>query len=510
MDYLPIFMKLQGRACTVISGGAVARRKVELLLRAGARVSVVAPALEPVLAGWARAGVLEHRPAGFTPACLAAAAVVIAATDDRAVNRQAAQAAQHRGIPVNVVDDPAACTFIVPAIVDRSPIVVAVSSGGRAPVLARLLRARLEQVVSGGYGRLAELAGRFRSRIKARLRDPRARNRFWERVFQGPVAELALAGREREAGAALAVELEHAAGRAGIPGAVWLVGAGPGDAELLTLRAARLLQEADAIVYDRLVSRDILALARRDAERIDVGKSAGHATLTQAEINALLLRLARAGQRVVRLKGGDPFIFGRGGEEQEALAAAGIRCEVVPGITAAAGCAARLGIPLTHREHAHSVVLATGHPSPGGAAALPPVAPGQTLVVYMGMARLPALCTGLLAQGLSPDTPAALIQEGTTERERSAVGTLATLPALAALHAFRAPALLIVGDVVRFGCGREAGSERSAWTAPAGVAAGVPRGAPAEPAHLHVAPGYASLNDRVAPVAGMPPPAVSG
>ena len=449
MEYFPIFMKLRGRSCLVVGGGSVARRKVALLLEAGAHVTVEAPELEPELTEWAASGRLAYRRRRFVPESLAGVALVVVATDDPALNARVSRLAQARNLPVNVVDDGAASTFIVPSIVDRSPVMLAISSGGKAPVLARLLKARLEQLVGQGYGWLAGLAGAARGRVKARLPDTAARNQFWEQVFQGPVAELALAGRREEAERTLAQAVESAEPPAAPMGMVHLVGAGPGDPELLTLRAARLLQEADVIVHDRLVAPEILAMARRDAERIDVGKVPGHSACSQERINTLLVRLARAGQRVIRLKGGDPFVFGRGGEEQDALTAAGIRCEVVPGITAALGCAARLGIPLTHRDHAHSVILTTGHPRRGDKAVLPKVSSGQTQVIYMGLHRLAEVCAELCEQGLSLDTPAVLAQDGTTPRQRAVAGSLGELPALAAAMGLRSPALLIVGDVVR-------------------------------------------------------------
>jgi uroporphyrin-III C-methyltransferase/precorrin-2 dehydrogenase/sirohydrochlorin ferrochelatase len=451
MDYFPMFLDLKGRPCLVAGGGTVARRKVALLLRAGARVTVVAPILDEGFQAWLAEGTIDWRPGPFEPGDAGGQSVIVAATSDRAVNRAVAEAARQRSIPVNVVDDPELSTFIVPAIVDRSPVTIAISSGGRSPTLARLLRARLETLIPFAYGRLARLAHDLRAAVAGSLADARTRRGYWERILLGPVAELVFAGQEGRARSEALRELERTSAETGVLGDVVLVGAGPGDPELLTLGGLRALQSADVVVHDRLVSAEVLDLARRDAERIDVGKAPGGHARAQAEINALLVRLAREGRRVVRLKGGDPLLFGRGGEEMEALRAAGIPYRVIAGVTAAAGCAAAVGIPLTHREHAHGVILGTGHGAggenpPGGWAG----ERGVTRVYYMGVAALDRICARLAAEGLSPNTPAALIQEGTTPRQRVVAGTLATLPAQAALHQMRSPALLVIGEVVRF------------------------------------------------------------
>jgi uroporphyrin-III C-methyltransferase / precorrin-2 dehydrogenase / sirohydrochlorin ferrochelatase len=448
MDYLPIFMDLRDRPAVLVGGGAVAARKAALLRSAGAALSVVAPKLGPQLAPLAARGAVRWHAHEVREEDLAGAALVIAATDDAVINARVAAWARARGVPVNVVDRPELCSFIMPAVVDRSPVVIAVSSGGRAPVLTRLLRARLETLIPAAYGELAALVGRFRARVRERLADPAARRHFWEEALQGPEAEAALAGR-----AALAEHLlETRLAQGGAPrGEVALVGAGPGDPDLLTFRALRLLQQADVIVHDRLVAPEILALARRDAELIHAGKEPGAHTLAQEDINALLVRLARAGKRVVRLKGGDPFIFGRGGEEIETLAAAGIPFQVVPGLTAASGCSAYAGIPLTHRDHAQHVVFVTGHQR-DGRVDLPwerLVALGGTLVVYMGVGALPAICEALVRHGLAADTPAALVLEGTTARQRVVEGALAELPARTGNLPRGGPGLIIVGSVVR-------------------------------------------------------------
>ena len=449
MDFLPILLNLRGQPCLVVGGGEVAARKSALLLRAGARVTVVAPSLAAALDADRAAGRIAHRAARFRDADLEGQALAIAATDDATVNRAVAAAASARRIPVNVVDQPALCSFILPSVIERAPLIVAVSSGGASPVLARLLRSRLETLIPAGYGRLAALAGAFRERVKARFK-PAERRRFWERALQGPIAELVFSGRDAEARRALEAALADA--RLALAGGeVSLVGAGPGDPDLLTFRALRLMQQADVVVYDRLVSQPILNLVRLEAERIYAGKERARQALPQEDINRLLVRLAKEGKRVVRLKGGDPFIFGRGGEEIDTLAAEGIPFQVVPGITAAAGCASYAGIPLTHRDHAQSVVFVTGHLRDGSMnlnwRALAQAQ--QTLVVYMGLLGLEVLCRELVAHGLPASTPAALVEQGTTPRQRVLEGTLETLPGIVRASDVHAPTLIIVGEVVR-------------------------------------------------------------
>jgi len=449
VDYLPIFLDVRDQPCLVVGGGDVAARKVSLLARSKGRITVVAPELGAALAQESSAGRVSHRAKAFSPADADGFAVVIAATDDQSVNEAVAGACRERRIPVNVVDQPRLCTFILPSVIERPPLTVAVSSGGASPVLARLLRARLEALIPAGYGRLAGLAREFRDAVKARF--PFAeRRRFWEHALQGPIAELVLSGREDEARHRLAQALEDPR-LAFHGGEVALVGAGPGDPDLLTFRALRLMQRADVVVYDRLVSRPILDLVRKDAERIYAGKERAKHTLAQEDINHLLVRLAKEGKRVVRLKGGDPFIFGRGGEEIETLAAEGIPFQVVPGITAASGCASYAGIPLTHRDCAQSVVFVTGHLQDGTMDLNWPalVQPQQTIVFYMGLTGVDVLCASLVRHGLAAATPAALIQQGTLPEQRVLEGTLATLPAIVHASEVKAPTLIIIGEVVR-------------------------------------------------------------
>jgi len=460
MDFLPIFLDIREQPCLLVGGGEVAARKCALLLRAGARVTVQAPSLSAAFDADLEAARVVHRAARFSDEDVKGNALVIAATDDEAVNRAVAAAAKAQRIPVNVVDQPALCSFIMPSIIDRSPVIVAVSSGGASPVLARLLRARLETLIPAGYGRLATLAAAFRDRVKARL-EPSQRRRFWERVLQGPIAELVFGGREAEAHQALSASLANTQLTLS-GGEVALVGAGPGDPDLLTFRALRLMQRADVVVYDRLVAQPILDLVRRDAERIYAGKARAMHALPQEDINHLLVRLAKDGKRVVRLKGGDPFIFGRGGEEIDTLRAQGIPFQVVPGITAAAGCASYAGIPLTHRDYAQSVVFVTGHLQDGSMNLNWPalVQPRQTIVFYMGLVGIDILCRELIAHGLPATTPAALVQQGTTPQQRVLTGSVATLPGIVHRHDVRAPTLIIIGEVVRL-------RERLKWFEPA-------------------------------------------
>lgn len=449
MDFLPVFFDLKGKRCVVVGGGEVAARKTALLLQAGAWVSVVAETLCDGFNALREHDRIEHRAEAFGAAHLDDAALVIGASEDALLDRRVAEFAKARQLPVNVVDRPELCSFILPSIIDRSPLLIAVSSGGTSPVLARLLRARLETMIPIAYGRLAALAARFRERVKNRHTASAARRIFWEKTLQGPVAELVFAGRD-EAAAKMLGDLIDAAEDAPARGEVYLVGGGPGNPDLLTFRALRLMQQADVIVHDRLVSPEVLEMTRRDAQRIYVGKERDNHEMPQESINHLLVRLAKEGKRVLRLKGGDPFIFGRGGEEIETLAENGIAFQVVPGITAASGVASYAGIPLTHRDHAQSCVFVTGHLKDGSMDldwdAL--ARPHQTIVIYMGLLGLPILCRELVRHGLPESTPAAIVQQGTTLNQRVLTGTLAFLPALVAGAKLKPPTLIIVGSVV--------------------------------------------------------------
>jgi len=461
VDYLPIFVDLKDRLVLVVGGGDVAARKVSLLLRARAKVRVVSPELSAPLQSQSDAGRVEHIAASYDDSHATAVALIIAATNDMAVNRQVYEAAKQRGVPVNVADAPELCTFILPSIIDRSPVVVAVSTGGASPTLGRLLRARLETMIPHSYGRLAEMARRFREPVKRRFKTMSQRRHFWEDIIEGPVAEMVYSNRDEQAERALQKAIEQADSDKLSKGEVYLVGAGPGDPDLLTFRALRLMQLADVVLYDRLVSPQILDLVRREAEQIYVGKKRAYHAVRQEEINQLLVDLAKQGKRVLRLKGGDPFIFGRGGEEISGLADEGISFQVVPGVTAAAGCASYAGIPLTHRDYAQSVMFVTGQLKDGSVdlqwQAL--AQPRQTVVVYMGLAGMEIICNKLIEHGVSADMPAALVQQGTTVSQRVFTGNLSNLSQLVSEHEVHAPTLLIIGEVVQL-------HERFGWYKP--------------------------------------------
>ncbi len=449
MRHFPLFANLQGQNCLLVGGGAVAARKARQLLAAGAVVTVVAPELGTELKASVGNEQLHHIQQCFTAELIADHLLIIAATSSRTVNQQVANAAASARRLCNVVDDPELSSFIMPAIIDRSPLLIAISTGGASPILARLLRQRIEDWLPARIARLVRWSGQWRTVVKRRITDQRVRLRFWERLLDGPVADAVLNGHVEHANQTLNRKL-HASETARPYGEAWLVGAGPGNPELMTLRGVELLRRADAVLYDRLVSPAILALARRDAQLIPVGKAPhGHST-NQQDINKLLVRLVRKGLRVCRLKGGDPFIFGRGGEEFGALAAARLPVEVVPGITAAAGCAAATSIPLTHRGIAGAVTFVAGQDAAQGRsvdwASLS--AGNQTLAIYMSVARLEQTCNRLMKNGRSPETPAAIIENGTTENQRKIAGTLNTIAARAVEHAIAAPAMLIVGEVV--------------------------------------------------------------
>lgn len=449
MEFLPIFMNLHGRRALIVGGGEVAARKCALLQQAGAQILVVSPQLTGLLQQMHQDGAIAYRQGEFAESDLEQVALVIAATDDEAVNRQVSELANARQLPVNVVDNPELCSFIVPSIIDRSPVQIAVSTGGSSPVLARLLRARLESAIPSAYGRLASLVENFRDKVKSRFDNVNARRKFWEEVLQGRIAEMVFAG--NDSGAEQALQDTLASADTGPVGEVYLIGGGPGDPDLLTFRALRLMQQADVIVYDRLISKEVLELTRRDAHRIYVGKERDNHSVPQDQINQLLVDLAKEGKRVCRLKGGDPFVFGRGGEEIETLTANGVNFQVVPGITAALGSSAYAGIPLTHRDYSQSVVFVTGHLKDGsmnlnwkGLAQ-----PDQTIVFYMGLKGLSVICDKLMEHGLPADLPIALVQQATTPRQRVFTGTLGDMPQRIASEEIKPPTLIIVGNVVK-------------------------------------------------------------
>jgi len=441
-------MDLNNQPCLVVGGGDVALRKIRLMHSAGAKITVVAPALnDDIQTEFGNTIVHVKRP--FQDDDIGNYRLITAATNDATVNQRVSELAQVRNIPVNVVDQPDLCSFITPSIVDRSPVLIAISTGGDAPVLARMLRSKLEAFIPASYGRLAATMGRYREQIKAALPDEKTRRRFWERVVQGPIAEQFFSGRAAQAEQALQQEIENTE-ESPANGEVWLIGAGPGDPDLLTFRALRLMQQADVVLYDRLVSDEILGLTRRDADRLYVGKRRSDHSVPQGKINQLLVDLAKQGKRVVRLKGGDPFIFGRGGEEIELLAESGIPFQVVPGITAASGCATYAGIPLTHRDHAQSCLFVTGHLKNGTVDLDWPLlaTPNQTVVVYMGLVGLPTICEQLIKHGVSPDMPIALVEQGTTQKQRVFAATLDTLVDHISDQKVHAPTLIIIGSVV--------------------------------------------------------------
>jgi len=461
MKYFPMFFHLENQPCAVVGGGDVAARKVSLLVRAGGKVTVISPQLCESLKGRLAASEIIHQAKTFEGDDLSGYVLVIAATDDKTVNEKISEIAKKSNVPVNVVDQPELCSFIVPSIIDRSPVQVAVSTGGASPVLARLLRARLETIIPAAYGKLALLMEEFRDKVKKLIRDPDKRRSFWETIIQGPIAEMVFSGKEEAAREAMHTAVDENT----MPhrGEVYLVGAGPGDPDLLTFRALRLLQQADVIVYDRLVSEEILDLARRDADLVYVGKERDKHTLPQEDINKMLARVAKKGKRVLRLKGGDPFIFGRGGEEIETLMQEGVPFQIVPGITAAAGAASYGGIPLTHRDYAQSVLFVTGHLKDGTMNlnwhAM--VQPNQTVVVYMGLLGAKLLCEQLIKHGKSADTPIALVQQATTNNQKVFIGTLATMPQIIDNNTIKPPTLIIVGDVVQL-------HDKLAWYSPVG------------------------------------------
>jgi uroporphyrin-III C-methyltransferase / precorrin-2 dehydrogenase / sirohydrochlorin ferrochelatase len=449
MQYLPVCLQLRDSPVVLVGGGTVATRKARLLLRAGANLTVVAPDIAEELQSLLAQHGGNWQRASYRETDLHGRVLVVAATPHRDVNEQVHTDARALNIPVNVVDSPELCTFIFPSIVDRDPLLIAISSSGRSPVLARQLRRKIEALVPDAYGALAEFAGRFRDQVKAAIPEDTPRRLFWERAMEGTVAEQVMGGREGRAEELLLEQLTDTDGLH--TGEVYLIGAGPGDPDLMTFKAARLLQTADVVLYDRLVSEPILEMARRDADRIYVGKRRDDHAVPQAQINQRLVDLAQEGKRVVRLKGGDPFVFGRGGEEIELLAKNRVPFQVVPGITAGNGAACYAGIPLTHRDHAQSVRFVTGHLKDGSIDLewQQFLSETETLVFYMGLLGLPVICQQLQAHGRSKDTPVALVERATLKQQRVLVGTLETIAGIVEQEQPRAPTLIIVGNVVK-------------------------------------------------------------
>jgi uroporphyrin-III C-methyltransferase / precorrin-2 dehydrogenase / sirohydrochlorin ferrochelatase len=451
MDYLPVFLDIKDQLCLIVGGNEDAESKTNLLLKAKANVKLIAQELSPTLIKLSESGVIDHQNKQFSDSDIDGCKLVIVASDDESLRKQVAGVAGKQNIPVNVVDCPDLCTCTMPSIIDRSPVLIAVSTGGASPTLARMIRSKLEAMLPQAYGRLATLINEFRGKTKVLDSNRDEKRQFWNRIFSSPIIELFLSGDEQAAREEINKVFENREQQKVSSGQVCLVGAGPGDPDLLTLRALRLIQNADTIVYDRLVFPSILDYARRDAELIYVGKKSAHHTVPQDQISQTLVDLARQGKMVVRLKGGDPFIFGRGGEEVEMLIKSGISYQVVPGVTAASGCSTYAGIPLTHRDYAQSCTLVTGHLKDGSmdlnweclAQA------NQTIVFYMGVANVEKVCQGLIQHGMSSEMPAAIVQKGTTRNQKVFAGTVSNLPGIVKANDIKPPSLIIIGEVVK-------------------------------------------------------------
>ena len=452
MDHLPIFLNVKGRRALVVGGGTMAARKADLLVRAGCNLTIVAPTLNDDMAHLVQENEIKHKTDALSEDDLAGCVVAFGASEDDETNQQLRDLAGVAGVPVNVSDDPDRCDFIMPSLVDRSPLLIAIGSGGTSPLLTRMLKARFETDIPAAYGRLAEFAGEYRDRVKESIPDMTRRRRFWETMIAGPIAEHLFSAHEDLATELMDKLLEEAATEGDKPprGEVYLVGTGPGDPDLLTFRALRLMQQADVVLYDRLIGDGILNLVRRDAERIYVGKMKKDHTVQQDEISEMLVRLALEGKRVLRLKGGDPFVFGRGGEEIATLAENGVAFQVIPGVTAANGCSTYAGIPLTHRDHAQGYTVVTGHEKDGELNlnwnSL--IQPRQTVVIYMGLTSLETITQGFIDNGADPAMPAAIIENGTRRGQRVVTGTLESLADKSTASEIKSPALIIIGSVV--------------------------------------------------------------
>ena len=450
MDHLPIFINVRQNPCLVIGGGDIALRKINLLIKAQAKVDCLSPLFCEGITNLSQNGDVNLIQKRFESDDIKDYAIIIASTDDSSVNALISKSAKKARIPVNVVDSPELSSFIMPSIVDRSPVIIAVSSAGKAPVLSRMIRAKLETVIPSAYGVLAEIAGEYRQKVKDRFSKIKDRRAFWESIFSGVIAEKVFSGRINEAKDDIDKQLKQASQME--LGEVYLVGAGPGDPDLLTFKALRLIQQADVVLYDRLVSKGVMELVRRDSELIYVGKKGGSQESTrQIDINDQLVELAKSGKRVCRLKGGDPFIFGRGGEEIESLSEHGIPFQVVPGITAASGCSSYAGIPLTHRDYSQSCRFVTAHLK-NGTTNLPWdefVIDQQTIVFYMALSGANYICQKLMEHGMDKDMPIAIIEKGTMPEQKVYISSLTKLPDLLATEDIHAPTLMIVGEVVK-------------------------------------------------------------
>ena len=450
MDHLPIFINIRKKPCVVIGGGDIALRKINILLKAQAKVDCLSPSFSRDIKNLSKDGHITLINKSFDQTDIKDYSIIIAATDDSSVNSSISAIAQVKKIPVNVVDSPELSSFIMPSIVDRSPLIIAVSSSGKAPVLSRIIRAKLETVIPSAYGILADIAGEYRQKVKDRFSTIKDRRAFWEAVFSGVIAEKVFSGRISEAKEDIQRQLDDSVEMD--LGEVYLVGAGPGDPDLLTFKALRLIQQADVVLYDRLVSKGVMELVRRDSELIYVGKKGGSDKSTkQVDINDQLVELAKSGKRVCRLKGGDPFIFGRGGEEIESLSEHGIPFQVVPGITAASGCSSYAGIPLTHRDYSQSCRFVTAHLK-NGTTNLPWeefIIDQQTIVFYMALSGAKYICEKLMEHGMDKDMPIAIIEKGTMPEQKVYISSLIELPNLLEREDIHAPTLMIVGEVVK-------------------------------------------------------------
>ena len=450
MEHLPIFINLKQKPVLVVGGGDIALRKINLLIKAQAKVDCLSPFFCEGMNSLSRDNYVNLINKSFEPADIKDYSIIIAATDDATVNSSISSIAHDKRIPVNVVDSPTLSSFIMPSIVDRSPVIIAVSSAGKAPVLARIIRAKLETVIPSAYGILAEIAGEYRQKVKDRFSKIKDRRAFWEATFSGVIAEKVFSGRINEAKNDIEKQLNDSVEME--LGEVYLVGAGPGDPDLLTFKALRLIQQADVVLYDRLVSKGVMELVRRDSELIYVGKKGGSDKSTrQVDINNQLVELAKSGKRVCRLKGGDPFIFGRGGEEIESLSEHNIPFQVVPGITAASGCSSYAGIPLTHRDYSQSCRFVTAHLK-DGTTDLPwdeLIVDQQTIVFYMALSGANYICEKLMEHGMNKDMPIAIIEKGTMPEQKVYISSLTELPDLLAKEDIHAPTLMIVGEVVK-------------------------------------------------------------
>ena len=450
MEHLPIFINLKQKPVLVVGGGDIALRKINLLIKAQASVNCLSPLFCDGIASLSADKSVNLIQKSFEPDDIKNYSIIIASTDDSLVNSSISELAKKANIPVNVVDSPELSSFIMPSIVDRSPVIIAVSSAGKAPVLARIIRAKLETVIPSAYGLLAEIAGEYRQKVKNRFSNIKDRRAFWESAFSGVIAEKVFSGRINEARGDIEEQLENSVEID--LGEVYLVGAGPGDPDLLTFKALRLVQQADVVLYDRLVSKGVMELVRRDSELIYVGKKGGSDESTrQEDINEQLVKLAKSGKRVCRLKGGDPFIFGRGGEEIESLSEHGIPFQVVPGITAASGCSSYAGIPLTHRDYSQSCRFVTAHLK-NGTTNLPWeefVIDQQTIVFYMALSGANYICQKLMEHGMDKNMPIAIIEKGTMPEQKVYISSLTKLPDLLAKENIHAPTLMIVGEVVK-------------------------------------------------------------